>query len=173
MSVYIDISYIYDYVEKLYRTHLCRLLYTIQMLNCVHMRIFFYLLCNAICLKELYTSGTTLSEMINWTPLSNELRGKIRFGPPPPWKSWKKLLSVRFLEGPVRFLEGPVRRLEGPVRRLEGPVRFLEGPALFGRSRAFWKVLCAKWRIRWSLSWTDRASDSWAPDLTFAKVEPL
>ena len=35
-------------------------------------------------LKELYTSGTTLSEMINWTPLSNELRGKIRFGPPPP-----------------------------------------------------------------------------------------
>ena len=58
-------------------------------------------------LKELYTSGTTLSEMINWTPLSNELRGKIRFGPPPPWKSWKKLLSVRFLEGPVRILEGP------------------------------------------------------------------
>ena len=25
-------------------------------------------------LKELYTSGTTLSEMINWTPLSNELK---------------------------------------------------------------------------------------------------
>ena len=32
-------------------------------------------------LKELYTSGTTLSEMINWTPLSNELRGKKRTGP--------------------------------------------------------------------------------------------
>ena len=102
--------------------------------------------------------------MINWTPLSNELRGKIRFGPPPPWKSWKKLLSVR-------FLEGPVRRLEGPVRRLEGPVRFLEGPALFGRSRAFWKVLW-KWRIRWSLSDRSRISfmsarfdfcKSWAP----------
>ena len=115
-------------------------------------------------LKELYTSGTTLSEMINWTPLSNELRGKIRFGPPPPWKSWKKLLSVRFLEGPVRRLEGPVRRLEGPVRRLEGP-------ALFGRSRAFWKVLW-KWRIRWSLSDRSRISfmsarfdfcKSWAP----------
>ena len=30
------------------------------------------LLCNT--LKELYTSGTTLSEMINWTPLSNKLR---------------------------------------------------------------------------------------------------
>ena len=59
-------------------------------------------------LKELYTSGTTLSEMINWTPLSNELRGKIRFCPPPPWKSWKKLLSVRFSEGPFRLLEGGV-----------------------------------------------------------------
>ena len=60
-------------------------------------------------LKELYTSDTTLSQMIDWTPPSNELWGKIRSDPPPPWKSWKKLLSVRFFDCPVRFLEGPGR----------------------------------------------------------------
>ena len=81
----------------------------------------------ALYLKELFTSGTTLSEMMNWTPLSNELRGKIRFGPPTPWKSWKKLLSVRFLVGPVRFLEGPVRFLEGPVRFLDGTFQKANG----------------------------------------------
>ena len=62
-------------------------------------------------LKELYTSDTTLSQMIDWTPPSNELWGKIRSDPPPPWKSWKKLLSVRILYGPVRILCGPVRLL--------------------------------------------------------------
>ena len=72
-------------------------------------------------LKELYTSDTTLSQMIDWTPPSNELRGKIRSDPPPPWKSWKKLLSVRILNGPVRILYGPVRILCGPVRILHGP----------------------------------------------------
>ena len=41
--------------------------------------------------------------MIYWTPLSNELTEKIRFGPPPSSKSWNKLLSVRFLEGPERI----------------------------------------------------------------------
>ena len=79
-------------------------------------------------LKELYTSDTTLSQMIDWTPPSNELRGKIRSDPPPPWKSWKKLLSVRILHGPVRILYGPVRILCGPVRILYGPVRILYGP---------------------------------------------
>ena len=79
-------------------------------------------------LKELYTSDTTLSQMIDWTPPSNELRGKIRSDPPPPWKSWKKLLSVRILYGPVRNLYGPVRLLNGPVRNLYGPVRILNGP---------------------------------------------
>ena len=34
-------------------------------------------------LKELYTSDTTLSQMIDWTPHSNELWGKIRSAPPP------------------------------------------------------------------------------------------
>ena len=34
------------------------------------------------CLKELYTLGRTLSEMIYWTSLGNELRMKTRFGPP-------------------------------------------------------------------------------------------
>ena len=79
-------------------------------------------------LKELYTSDTTLSQMIDWTPPSNELWGKIRSDPPPPWKSWKKLLSVRILYGPVRNLYGPVRLLNGPVRNLYGPVRILNGP---------------------------------------------
>ena len=82
----------------------------------------------AYSLKELYTSDTTLSQMIDWTPPSNELRGKIRSDPPPPWKSWKKLLSVRILHGPVRILYGPVRILCGPVRILYGPVRILYGP---------------------------------------------
>ena len=88
-------------------------------------------------LKELYTSDTTLSQMIDWTPPSNELWGKIRSDPPPPWKSWKKLLSVRILYGPVRNLYGPVRHLYGPVRLLNGPVRILCGPVrhLYGPVR--------------------------------------
>ena len=48
--------------------------------------------------------------MINLTHLSDEL-SKIRFAP--PWKSWKKMLSINILEGPVHNLEGPFHILEG------------------------------------------------------------
>ena len=90
-------------------------------------------------LKELYTSDTTLSQMIDWTPPSNELWGKIRSDPPPPWKSWKKLLSVRILHGPVRNLHGPVRHLHGPVRNLygPGPCRWRRGPYKFSPKNHF------------------------------------
>ena len=45
-------------------------------------------------LKELYTSDTTLSQMIDWTPLSTDLRGKIWFDPPPPENSERKFRSL-------------------------------------------------------------------------------
>ena len=89
-------------------------------------------------LKELYTSDTTLSQMIDWTPPSNELWGKIRSDPPPPWKSWKKLLSVRILHGPVRNLHGPVRHLHGPVRHLHGP----------GQWKSWWNYSPGPCRLR-------------------------
>ena len=63
-------------------------------------------------LKELYTSGRTLSEMIYWTSLGNELRMKTRFGPPEncekiAFRSHFKRFRSHF-KGPVRILEGPI-----------------------------------------------------------------
>ena len=89
----------------------------------------------AYSLKELYTSDTTLPQMIDLTPPSNELWGKNR-SDPPPWKSWKKLLSVRILYGPVRNLYGPVRLLNGPVRICTVPFAFWTVRFFFSNAHA-------------------------------------
>ena len=58
-------------------------------------------------LKELYTSGTAISETINWTPLSNEFRGKFDLAPNLMENRDRNCFPFDFLEGPVPFLEGP------------------------------------------------------------------
>ena len=99
-------------------------------------------------LKELYTSDTTLSQMIDWTPRSNELRGKIQSDPPPPWKSWKKLLSVRILYGPVRKLYGPVRHFYGPwpCRWWTGPYRWWTGSYRWWTGPCRWRTGPCRWQ---------------------------
>ena len=71
-------------------------------------------------LKELYTSGTAISETINWTPLSNELRGKIQFGPHPPENRERNCFPFAFWKVPFAFWK-----------------------VLF----AFWKVPSAFWKV--------------------------
>ena len=89
----------------------------------------------AYSLKELYTSDTTLPQMIDLTPPSNELWGKIRSDPPSPIKIVKEVAfrshSVRSRSQSVRS-RSPFERsrshLYGPVRILNGPIFFFKRP---------------------------------------------
>ena len=64
-------------------------------------------------LKELYTSGTTRSEMINWTPLM--LRVKISIWPPTPVKI-VKVIAFHLLFRRSRSFFGRCRSLFGRSR---------------------------------------------------------